>query len=137
MIRVPRRPWQSRSSTESAPVMSNQADDSPVVQIGRPGTGPMLVEIISEGPHCVPCDYCIAAVEYVSEFYEGRIDVKVVETKKLSDAARYLELCQAHGGPLPMPAILFSSRLVFDEIPGPEELCRVLDEALLHWETGT
>lgn len=92
------------------------------------------MEVVSEGPHCIPCEYAIAAVEYVSESYEGRIDVKVLETKRSADALRYLELCQKHGDRLPVPAILFAGHLVFDKIPGPEELSRALDEALLDWE---
>jgi hypothetical protein len=95
---------------------------------------PLLVEVISEGPHCVACDYAIAAVDYVSECYTGRIEVRVVETKKPSDAARYSDLCGINGRRLPMPSILFAGRLVFDEIPGPEELVEALDRALLDWE---
>ncbi len=91
---------------------------------------PLLVEVVSEGPHCVPCEYAIAAVEYVSEEYPGRIEVRVVETKRRSDAARYLELCRINRGPLPMPSILFSGRLEFDTIPGPDELRDALDRAL-------
>lgn len=90
----------------------------------------LLVEVVSEGPHCVPCEYAIAAVEYVSELYENRIRIKVLETKSRTDAVRYLELCASHGGKLPIPAILFDGRLVFDQIPGPDELCQALDEAL-------
>jgi hypothetical protein len=88
------------------------------------------VEIISEGPHCVPCEYAIAAVEYVSEDYAGRIEVKVVETKQRKDADRYLALCKSYGRLLPVPSILIEGRVVFDEIPGPEELRRTLDEAI-------
>ncbi|MGO8878395.1 MAG: thioredoxin-like (seleno)protein [Desulfomonilaceae bacterium] len=90
----------------------------------------LLVEIVSEGPHCVPCEYAIAAVEYVSESYVGRIEVRVLETKLPADALRYLELSEKHGGCLPVPAILFDGRLVFDQIPGPEELCEALNNAL-------
>jgi thiol-disulfide isomerase/thioredoxin len=95
---------------------------------------PLLVEIISEGPHCVPCEYAIAAVEYVSESYRNRIEVRVVETKRPQDAARYLDLCKIHRGILPMPSILFAGRMVFDAIPGPEELRRALDAALAERE---
>ncbi len=90
-----------------------------------------MVEVVSEGPHCIPCEYAIAAVEYVSESYEGRIEVKVVETKRSEDAARYFDLCRINGRKLPVPAILIAGKLVFDQIPGPDELCRVLDAALL------
>ena len=95
----------------------------------------LLVEVISEGPHCVPCQYAIAAVKSVSEFYHGRIEFRVVETKQPEDAARYLDLCRINGGPVPVPAIVIASRLVFDQIPGSDELCRVLDTALVEWES--
>lgn len=98
---------------------------------------PLLVEVISEGPHCVPCEYAIAAVEYVSEDYQGRIEVRIVETKRKKDARRYLDLCQSYGGLLPVPSILIEGTAVFEGIPGPEELRRALDEALLIWENKT
>jgi len=101
------------------------------------GKGPLLVEIVSEGPHCVPCEYAIAAVEYVSESYQGRIRVQIVETKRPDGAARYMELCSVHGRVLPMPSILFSGQLVFDDIPGPDELCEALDLALSDWEAAS
>jgi hypothetical protein len=95
----------------------------------------LLVEVISEGPHCVPCQYAIAAVKYVWESYKGRIAFKIVETKKPEDAARYFDLCHTYGRPIPIPAIVVSGRLVFDRVPGPEELCQALDAALLEWES--
>ncbi|MGC8659797.1 MAG: thioredoxin-like (seleno)protein [Desulfomonilaceae bacterium] len=90
----------------------------------------ILVEIISEGPHCVPCDYAIAAVEYVAEIYSGKMEVRVVETKRVADAHRYLELRKINSGNLPVPSILINGILAFDRIPGPEELCDKLNEAL-------
>jgi len=72
-------------------------------------------------------------VEYVSESYEGRIEVKVVETKKPEGAARYFDLCRMNGMTLPVPAILMAGRLVFDRVPGPDELCQALDAALMEW----
>ncbi len=97
--------------------------------------GPLLIEVVSEGPHCVPCEYMIAAVKYVAPSYKGRIKVRILETKRSAGALRYLALCKEHEGSLPVPAILFSGRLIFDEIPGPDELCRALDEALSRWES--
>jgi predicted thioredoxin/glutaredoxin len=35
-----------------------------------------------------------------------------------------------HGRIISMPSILFAGRLVFDDIPGPEELSDALDNAL-------
>jgi len=105
-----------------------QKDQSSGARKGR-----LLVEVVSEGPHCVPCEYAIAAVEYVSESYEGRIEVQVVETKEPEGAARYFDLCRMNGMTLPVPGILMAGRLVFDRIPGPDELCQALDAALLEW----
>jgi thiol-disulfide isomerase/thioredoxin len=116
-------------SIEGAAVAESSRHD------GGPGRkGPLPVEVVSEGPHCVPCEYAIAAVEYVAEFYAGRIEVIVLETKRKADALRFLQLSKEHGGRLPVPAILFAGSLVFEDIPGPEELSRALDEALLDWE---
>lgn len=84
----------------------------------------------------MPCEYAIAAVEYVSEDYQGRIQVKIVETKRRKDARRYLELCGRYGALLPVPSILIGGKVVFEGIPGPEELRRSLDEALAVWEEG-
>lgn len=95
---------------------------------------PLRIEVVSEGPHCVPCEYAIAAVEYIAESYAGRILIIVLETKRKADALRYLDLCKQHGGSLPIPCILFNGRLVFSDIPGPDELSTALDEALSEWE---
>ncbi|MCB2188559.1 MAG: hypothetical protein KQJ78_19230 [Deltaproteobacteria bacterium] len=107
-------------------------------QTGGAGAGGgsrlMLVEVLSEGPHCIPCEYAIATVEYVAEYYQGRIEFRVVETKKRADAQRYLALSRAAGKPLPVPGILIEGQLVFDYNPGPEELRSVLDRALADWE---
>ena len=98
--------------------------------------GLLLVEVLSEGPHCVPCQYAIATVESVSQFYQGRIEFRVVETKKPEDAVRYLDLCRKNGGQVPVPGIVIADKLVFDQIPRSEDLCRAIDAALLEWESG-
>ena len=92
--------------------------------------GRILVEVVSEGPHCVPCEYAIAAVEYVAEDYEDRIDVRIVETKRAEDAQRYFELCRIYGGLVPVPSILFSGVVAFEGIPGPDELREALQKEL-------
>jgi hypothetical protein len=90
----------------------------------------LVVEVISEGPHCVPCEYAVAAVDYVAEDYAGRIEVRVIETKHPAGARRYLELCSTHGERLPMPSILLDGRVAFRNVPGPDDLSQALDEAL-------
>ncbi len=120
--------------------MLNKGDEIVSVSRGLQGDPhisakrPLLLEVISEGPHCVPCEYAIAAVEYVSEDYQGRIEIRIVETIRRRDARRYLDLCRSSGGLLPVPSILIEGRVVFEGIPGPEELRRALDTALLVWE---
>ena len=94
------------------------------------GTRNLLVEVISEGPHCVPCEYCIAAVEYVAADFGSRLEVRVLETKREADARRYLELSREHGGNLPMPSVLISGRLAFGGIPEADELRDRLNAAL-------
>lgn len=95
---------------------------------------PLLVEVISEGPHCIPCAYAIAAVDYVAEDYRGRIAVRIVETKRPRDAARYMELSKIRGALLPVPSVMITGTLAFDDIPGPDELRAALDRALAEWE---
>lgn len=114
----------------------SSSDESGNPVESQAGTGPLPVEIVSEGPHCVPCEYAISAVEYVAESYTGRIEVKVVETKQPKGAQRFLELCRDHGKAVPIPSILLNGRVAFEGIPGPEELCGALDEALERWETN-
>lgn len=91
---------------------------------------PLIVEVISEGPHCVPCEYAINAVRFVAREYPGQVEVRVIETKRKEDAQRYLELCRAHGGNLPMPSVLVKGRLVFGGIPEPGEMRQVLNQHL-------
>ena len=107
----------------------------PKDEAGFPGKKLLVVEVISEGPHCVPCQYAIAAVKHISEFYQGRVEFKVVETEKPKDVARYFDLCRINGAPIPVPAIVIAGKLAFDQIPGPEELRRRLDIALQEWES--
>jgi hypothetical protein len=104
----------------------NQTGDSAVA----PERPRLSVEVVSEGPHCVPCEYAIAAVEYVAECFRDRIDVRVIETKRAEDAARYIELCRVHNRRLPFPSVLIAGRLAFEGIPDPEDLNAALDEAL-------
>jgi predicted thioredoxin/glutaredoxin len=88
----------------------------------------LLVEVLSEGPHCVVCEYCISVVQVVSEEIPELLNMRVVETKRAADAKRYIELCRMYGGLLPVPSILFNGRLVFRDIPGPEELRRAIED---------
>lgn len=102
-----------------------------------PDRAPLLVEVISEGPHCVPCEYAIAAVEYVAESYQGRIGVSVVEVKQREGAFRYLELTRTNDRRIPMPAVLINGRVAFEGIPEPGELSDALDRVLKEREADS
>jgi len=91
--------------------------------------GKLLVEVISEGPHCVPCEYCISAVRYAAQGMP-RVRVKVVQTKRAAGARRYLELAAAHGGGLPVPSVIIAGRLAFEAIPEAGALSKALAAAL-------
>ncbi|MEW6349495.1 MAG: hypothetical protein AB1646_10575 [Thermodesulfobacteriota bacterium] len=91
---------------------------------------PLLIEVISEGPHCVPCEYAIAAVEYVCESYPEQVEVRIIETKRASDAQRYLELSRELGRLPPMPSVFIEGRLAFAGIPEPGELGSAIDAGL-------
>lgn len=59
--------------------------------------------------------------------YKNSIEWETVITKDLSGARRYAELSQKAGRPMPVPSILVDGELVFDTIPGVEELKKCLD----------
>src|SRR5512136_1230742 len=54
----------------------------------------ILIEVISEGPHCIPCEYAIKSVREVAPAFAGLIEWRVVLLKESEGAGRYLELAQ-------------------------------------------
>lgn len=96
----------------------------------RDSGGLLLVEVLSEGPHCIPCEYMIATMDYVREEFTGRIEVEIVVTKKREGAHRFLDLCKSHKRQVPVPSILFDGELVFDKNPGPDELREAIEAAV-------
>jgi predicted thioredoxin/glutaredoxin len=66
-------------------------------------------------------------VAEVAPAYENLLEWETVITKDLNGARRYAELSQKKGRPLPVPSIIIDGELVFDAIPGVEDLKKCLD----------
>ena len=110
--------------------MPGQGTESPGVDTPR-----MLVEVICERAHCVIYEYAIVTVKFIADEFRGRVRVKpVVRRGSKKNVERYLELCQRNGCHLSVPAILMDGELRFTYVPGPEELRKAIQEALVTWE---
>lgn len=69
-------------------------------------------------------------VESVAEDYRDTLYWEKVVTKELKGAMRYGDLSKALGRLAPIPSIFINGKLVFDTIPGPEELRECLDSLI-------
>ncbi len=107
-----------------------QGDDG-VVECGAPAPDQRIhLEVLHEGPHCVPCEYMVKVVEEVAPEFDGVLRwEKVVLTRK-EGAVRFDEMSRRLGRLPPVPAIFINGGLAFDHIPGPEELADHLREVL-------
>lgn len=90
----------------------------------------LLIEVISEGPHCVPCEYAIKSVREIAPLFGGLIEWRVVVIKEREGAGRYMELAQKLGKNPPIPSILINERMAFEKIPGPHLLKRTIEKVL-------
>ena len=90
----------------------------------------ILIEVISEGPHCIPCEYAIKSVREVAPAFEEVMEWRVVLLKEREGAVRYMELAQKLGKNPPIPSILINERVVFERIPGPQLLKTTIERAL-------
>jgi len=90
----------------------------------------ILIEVISEGPHCIPCEYAIKSVKEVAPFFVDRIEWRVVLLKQREGAERYLELTRKIGKNLPIPSILINEQIAFVRIPGPHLLKTTIERVL-------
>ena len=66
-------------------------------------------------------------VAEVAPAYENYIEWETIITKNIGGAQRYAELSKKVGRPMPVPSIIIDGELVFDTIPGVEELRKCLD----------
>ncbi|MGB3210061.1 MAG: hypothetical protein WBB19_05075 [Desulforhopalus sp.] len=85
--------------------------------------GPEIhLEVIHEGPHCIPCEYMAKVVETIApEFGERLRWEKVIITRK-EGACRFEDLAKTLGRLPPVPSIFINGKLVFDITPGPDKL---------------
>lgn len=90
----------------------------------------ILIEVISEGPHCIPCEYAIKSVREVAPEFEERMEWRVVLLKKREGAERFLELTRKLGKAPPIPSILINERVAFERIPGPHLLRTTIENVL-------
>ncbi len=61
-------------------------------------------------------------VESVAPEFEEVLTWETVITKELAGAQRYQEFSKRLGKPVPVPSIAINGELVFESIPGAEEL---------------
>lgn len=90
----------------------------------------ILIEVISEGPHCIPCEYAIKSVREIAPIFSGRMEWRVVLLKEREGAERYLELARKLGKNPPIPSILINEQLTFERIPGPHLLRTTIERVL-------
>ncbi len=90
----------------------------------------VYLEVLHEGPHCIPCEYMESTVRYVAELYGGELEWETVVTKERKGALRYLELSRELGRMPPVPSIFINGKLVVDYNPGPDELKDHIDRLL-------
>ena len=89
------------------------------------------LEIIHEGPHCMPCEYMAKVVETVAPEFGDLLHWEKVIITRRKGAFRYDDLRQALGRLPPVPSIFINGELVFDITPGPEKLREHLASLIL------
>ena len=69
-------------------------------------------------------------VESVAPDFGERLHWEKVVTKEMKGALRYAELSKSIGRPAPIPSIFVNGKLVFELIPGREDLVAYLETLL-------
>ncbi|MFW2364953.1 MAG: HUIPC motif thioredoxin-like (seleno)protein [Desulforhopalus sp.] len=82
----------------------------------------IYLEVIHEGPHCIPCEYMAKVVETVAPEFGDKLHWEKVIITRRKGAFRYDDLCKSMGRLPPVPSIFINGELVFDITPGPEKL---------------
>lgn len=96
----------------------------------------LLIEVISEGPHCIPCEYAIKSVREIAPAFVGLMEWRVVLLKERDGAERYMELTRKLGKNPPIPSILINEQVAFERIPGPHLLRATIERVLEGKEMG-
>lgn len=90
----------------------------------------ILIEVISEGPHCIPCEYAIKSVQEIAPTFAEVMEWRVVLLKEREGAERYLALTRKFGKNPPIPSILINEQIAFVRIPGPHLLKTTIERVL-------
>ncbi len=69
-------------------------------------------------------------VESVAPEFEDVLTWQKVITKELAGAQRYEQFSKLLGKPVPIPSIAINGRLVFETIPGTEELKAYMEQII-------
>ena len=69
-------------------------------------------------------------VETVAPDYFESMQWEIVYTKKLEGAVRYSELSKKLGRPMPVPSIIINGVLVYESIPGVEDLRAYIEQVI-------
>ena len=88
----------------------------------------VLVEVIYEGDHCIPCVYMANVVEAATAQFDARVRWNKVVLREKTGAKRFYELSKSLGKPAPIPSIFINGKLCFNTTPSVEELEAVIRE---------
>ena len=80
------------------------------------------LEVIHEGPHCIPCEYMAKVVESVAPEFGDLLQWERVIVTRKEGACRWEDLAKTLGRFPPVPSIFVNGKLIFDITPGPEKL---------------
>lgn len=91
---------------------------------------PVIVELIYEGDHCIPCVYMLETVEEAMKGFEGQVELELVYLRQEEGGKRYKALSVIIGKPAPIPSIFLDGKLYFEITPMVEELQDAFKEIL-------
>lgn len=82
----------------------------------------VVIEIIYEGDHCIPCVYMLEAVEEAMAAFGQTVSLEVVHLREKKGGLRYNRLSRHLGRPAPIPSIFINGQLCFNVTPPVQEL---------------
>lgn len=98
-------------------------------------TNKLLVEVIYEGDHCIPCVYMAEAVEAAVSRFGDMVEWRKVHLGRMEGAIRFAKLLGSpsnanSGRRIPVPSIFLNGRLIYAQIPSVEDLEEAIRKAL-------
>jgi len=97
--------------------------------------GKLLVEVIYEGDHCLPCVYMAEVVEVVVSKFGDTVEWRKVQLRTMEGAIRFAKLSGSlptanSEKRIPVPSIFLNERCIYTLIPSVEELEEAIKKAL-------